>query len=79
MKKNGIDHSTRLPCVSRVSVLLPRFPAATTPIQEPRTDDSTVAMPTSSSVFGSAAISSSKTGWRLLFDVPRSPCRVSST
>ena len=78
MKKNGIDHSTRLPCVSNVSVVLPRLPAATTPIQEPRKEDSTVAMPTSSSVFGSAAISSSRTALRLLFEVPRSPCSVCS-
>ena len=45
MKKNGIDHSTRLPCVSNVSVVLPRLPAAITPIQEPRKEDSTVATP----------------------------------
>ena len=76
MKKNGIDHRTRPPCVSRVSTRLPRRLAATTPIHEPRNADRTVAMPVRISVFGSAAISSSQTGLRLLVDVPRSPLSV---
>ena len=61
------------------SVFVPRLRAATTPIQAPISVASSVPVPTSSSVQGSAPLISSQTDSRERWLVPRSSLSVSPT
>ena len=75
-QKSGIAYSTLTNAVEDRSNLLPRFQPPRMPIHTPITVDSTVDVPTSSTVGHSAWPISCDTGSWLTNERPRLPCAV---